>query len=84
LIAAGRYDEALDALTRALAISETKGERFYAAELWRLKSEVLAKGGDVNGAQGCLHEAIEVARRQQARLFELRSAQVARELLAAK
>jgi tetratricopeptide (TPR) repeat protein len=80
LIAAGRHDEALDALSRALEISETKGERFYAAELWRLKGEALAKRGDVEGAQRCLHEAIEIARRQQARLFELRSAQAAREL----
>ena len=84
LIAAGRYDEALDTLSRALAISETKGERFYAAELWRLKSEVLANGGDLESAQRCLNEAIEVARRQQARLFELRSAQAAHELLAAR
>ena len=30
LIAAERHDEALDALNRALAISETNGERFYA------------------------------------------------------
>src|SRR4030095_7178601 len=29
LIAAGRHDEALDALNRALEVSETKGERFY-------------------------------------------------------
>jgi tetratricopeptide (TPR) repeat protein len=80
LIAAGRHDEALDALSRALEIGETKGERFYAAELWRLKGEALVKRGDVEGAQRCLHEAIEIARGQQARLFELRSAQAAREL----
>jgi class 3 adenylate cyclase/tetratricopeptide (TPR) repeat protein len=82
LLAAGRYAEARDALDRAIAISEAHGERFYAAELWRVKGEALAKGGDVAGAQRCLHEAVEIARRQQARLFELRSAQVARGLVA--
>ncbi|MEO8753361.1 MAG: adenylate/guanylate cyclase domain-containing protein [Casimicrobiaceae bacterium] len=83
LLAADRHGEALDALGRALAISETTGERFYAAELWRLKGEAMAKGGNLEGARGCLHEAIEVARRQNARLFELRSVQVARALPAA-
>src|SRR4029079_7347341 len=47
LIAAGRHEEALATLHQALAISEATGERFYAAELWRLKSEALAKGGDL-------------------------------------
>jgi tetratricopeptide (TPR) repeat protein len=84
LLAAGRHAEALDALDRAIAISEAQGERFYAAELRRVKGEALAKSGDVAGAQRCLHEAVEIARRQQARLFELRSAQVARGLVAAK
>jgi adenylate cyclase len=74
LIAAGRPEEALDALGRALAISEGPGERFYAAELLRLKGQVLASTGSLAMAEGCLREAIEVARRQDARLFELRSA----------
>ena len=84
LLAAGRHAEALDALNRAIAISEAQDERFYAAELRRVNGEALAKGGDVAGAQRCLHEAVEIARRQHARLFELRSAQVARGLVAAK
>ena len=84
LMAAGRHDEALDALNRAIATSEAQGEQFYAAELRRLKSEALAKGGDLAGAERCLQEAIEIARRQQARLFEQRSTGVARELFTAK
>lgn len=74
LIAAGRPDAALDHLVQALAISETTGERFYAAELLRLKGEVLASTGRVALAETCLREAIDVARRQEARLFGLRSA----------
>jgi class 3 adenylate cyclase/tetratricopeptide (TPR) repeat protein len=34
LLAAGRHGEALDALDRAIAVSEARGERFYTAEVW--------------------------------------------------
>jgi adenylate cyclase len=84
LLAAGRHAEALDALNRAIAISQAHGERFYAAELRRVKGEALAKSGNVAGAQRCLHDAVEIARGQQARLFELRSAQAALALAAAR
>jgi predicted ATPase len=74
LVAGGRLDNALDALTRGLAVSEQTGERFYAAELLRLKGEVLARQRRMAEAEQCLREAIAIARSQQARLFELRSA----------
>jgi tetratricopeptide (TPR) repeat protein len=74
LIAADRSEEALDALSQALTLSEATGELFYAAELWRLKGEVLAKNRSLAEAEHCLREAMAMARRQQARLFELRSA----------
>jgi predicted ATPase len=74
LIVAGRHDEALTALERALATSERTGERFYLAELLRLKGEALAGRGDRSAAGHCLRSAIDVARGQGARLFELRSA----------
>jgi class 3 adenylate cyclase/tetratricopeptide (TPR) repeat protein len=84
LLAAGRDEEALEALQRALAISGAQGERFYAAEVWRIKGEALANGGDRAGAERCLREAVEIARRQKAKLFELRSAQTAHAWLATK
>ncbi len=74
LIATGLPDEALDTLDQALTISATTGERFYAAELLRQKGEILAATGSLPMAEGCLREAIEVSRHQEARLFELRSA----------
>lgn len=74
LIAADRPEEALESLARALAISKTTGERFYLPELWRLKGEALARNNDVSNAETCLREAIDVSRRQEAKLFELRSA----------
>ncbi len=73
LVAEGRFDEALDALARALAITERTGERFYLAELWRLKAEVLARRANPSEAEHWFREAIELARQQEARLFELRS-----------
>jgi len=74
LVAAGRLDEALEAVDDALAISERSGERFYLAELVRLKGEVLARKGSPSEAERWLREAIRVSRQQGARLFELRSA----------
>lgn len=74
LIAEGRLDEALGALAQALAISERTGERFYLAELWRLKGEILARKGSPSEAEHWLREAIELARQLGAKLFELRSA----------
>lgn len=74
LVAAERLDAALDTVDRALAISEATGERFYAAELLRLKGEILAATGHRAPAETCLREAIDVSRRQEARLFGLRSA----------
>jgi predicted ATPase len=74
LIAAGRLNEALGALERALATSARTGERFYLAELLRLKGEILARKGSVSEAEHWLNEAIQVSRQQGAKLFELRSA----------
>ena len=74
LMADGRFDEALAVLADALAICERTGERFYLAELWRLKGEALARKGNSSDAEHWLHEAIELARRQQAKLLELRGA----------
>jgi class 3 adenylate cyclase/predicted ATPase len=74
LIVAGRLDEALDALAQALAMSERSGERFYLAELWRLKGEVLVRKGSASDGEHWLREAIRLAREQGARLLELRGA----------
>jgi predicted ATPase len=74
LIAAGRLDEALGALERALVTVARTGERFYLAELLRTKGDVLARKGNPQDAGHWFREAIEVSRQQGARLFELRSA----------
>jgi class 3 adenylate cyclase/tetratricopeptide (TPR) repeat protein len=74
LIIDGRLDEALAALTQALAIGEKSGERFYVAELLRLNAQILAAQGKLADAESWLRRSLEVSRRQQAKLFGLRSA----------
>jgi tetratricopeptide (TPR) repeat protein len=73
LVGANRLDEALVAVTRALDIAERTGERFYAAELLRLKGEILARSQRLAEAEDALHQAIDLSRRQHAKLLELRS-----------
>jgi predicted ATPase len=74
--AAGRREEGLGVLDEALAITSRTGERAHEAELHRLRGELLRGGGatDELEAAACLQEALEIARRQGARSFELRAA----------
>jgi tetratricopeptide (TPR) repeat protein len=74
LVIGGRLDEALGALAQALSVGEKTGERFYLAELLRLKGEILAKSGKLAEAESWLRQSIELSRQQKARLFEVRSA----------
>jgi len=74
LLAANKLDDAIGALARALAITEKTGERFYVAELTRLKGEILSRQGRLADAEEALRSAIAIAKQQGAKLFELRSA----------
>ncbi len=62
-------------MAKELATAERIGPRVAEAELHRLKGELLMIKdlGAVAEAERCLRTAIGVARRQGARLFELRS-----------
>jgi predicted ATPase len=71
----GRYANALEALDRGLAVVEKNDDRCYEAELHRLKGELLlaespAQRRDV---EAHFRRAIDVARRQQSRAWELRA-----------
>jgi predicted ATPase len=70
---AGRPEEGLATLGEAFALVEETDERFCEAELYRLQAEVLLTQGDDAGAEASLHQAVEVARRQQAKSWELRA-----------
>jgi predicted ATPase len=52
---------------------EQTDERHREAELYRLKGELLPTQGDETEAEASLHKAVEVARRQQAKSWELRA-----------
>ena len=50
------------------------GDRWFEAEVHRLRGELLLSAADQHGAEACYQRALAVARGQSARLFELRSA----------
>jgi ATP/maltotriose-dependent transcriptional regulator MalT len=71
LIAAGRLDQARDRIQVALQLADESGMHFYDAELLRIR----AHSTDDPGSQRAdLREAIALARKQGALVFELRSA----------
>jgi predicted ATPase len=72
----GSVEEGLEALNEAFTIIAKTAERFYEAELYRLKGElVLLRDGDseVSQAPACFQRAIEIARSQRAKSWELRA-----------
>jgi class 3 adenylate cyclase/predicted ATPase len=74
---AGLPNAALRALDAASAIGRRTGEHFYEAEIYRLQGEMTLKYGkssSVESAERSFLASIELARRQSARCFELRSA----------
>src|SRR5262249_16899210 len=62
--------------TEALTFAATTGERWYEPELYRLKGELLLQQNSDNQteAESCFHHALDIARNQQAKSFELRVA----------
>src|SRR5262249_2677291 len=72
----GQPEAGLAALSEALALVETTGERYYAAELHRLQGELLLQHAapEVSHAETCFQQALAMARRQQAKALELRAA----------
>jgi len=71
----GRANEGLRLMEQALELVHRKGERYYHAELYRLKGELLlVQSGDVSAAADCFRQAIEVAQEQKAKSWELRAA----------
>ncbi|HEY7540081.1 MAG TPA: hypothetical protein VIF11_08070, partial [Methylomirabilota bacterium] len=74
LVVAGDRVSALDVVAEALDAVESTGERFYAAELHRLRGELLrAAGGDAAIVTDCFETARAVAGRQGARTLERRA-----------
>jgi len=91
---AGQTEEGLSVLAEALAQVDKTEERYYEAELYRLKGQLVLQSGvrspesenpspqpltpntqaeTEREAEGCFHRAIDIARRQQAKSWELRA-----------
>jgi len=72
----GRHDEALGALGLGLAQAEQQEEHWYDTELHRLRAEILLDmdGNAALEAEALFGQSLEIARRQEAKTFELRAA----------
>jgi class 3 adenylate cyclase/predicted ATPase/energy-coupling factor transporter ATP-binding protein EcfA2 len=72
----GEPEAGLRVLTEALTRVDTTGERWYESELYRLKGALLMQqSSDYQAeAETCFQHALEIARSQQAKSFELRTA----------
>jgi len=81
----GHFEDGLATLDEALTLAERTGQRLWQAELYRVKGELLLAQGNKaqaeaglqadasSQAERCFQQAIEVARRQQAKSWELRA-----------
>jgi predicted ATPase/class 3 adenylate cyclase len=69
-------EEGLTVLTEAQTLVQKTGERYYEAELERLKGELMLAQVPDNpaAAETCFHKALEIAHGQQAKSLELRTA----------
>ena len=63
-------------LAEVLTVIGTSGERYYEAEAYRVKGELLLHRPtpDRPQAEACFQQALAIARRQQAKSWELRAA----------
>lgn len=74
---AGRPDAALRALDDALSIAKRNEERFFLAEVYRLQGEItqtLDSPTALQDAEDCYALALDIARKQNAVAWELRTA----------
>jgi predicted ATPase len=85
---AGNTAEGLTTLAEALATVQRSGERWWEAELYRLRGELLLRQATsveplrlagvepsaLSEVHTCLHQALDIARRQEAKSLELRAA----------
>jgi tetratricopeptide (TPR) repeat protein len=70
----GQHREGIAALDEALALSAETGEHLWTAETHRLRGDLLAVRGTAHEAESAYHQAWAIARAQQAKSLELRTA----------
>ncbi len=71
---AGNVAGALAALGEAFDLMKKTGQRYYEAELMRVSGELFSKSSQFETAERYFHDALNVARTQGAKSFELRTA----------
>ena len=81
---AGRNDEGLEVSAEALEVVREKGERWWEAEILRLRGELLQKLNPAGLAQAetSFERSIEIAHKQDAKSLELRATMSLARLLA--
>jgi predicted ATPase len=74
--ASGQFDDAWQSIDTATTMLETSGERWCEVEVHRTAGEIalMLPAPDTAKAQTCFERAVEIARAQQARSWELRAA----------
>ena len=75
-VQAGQREAGLALLAEALVVANDTGERRWDAELHRLRGELLLtpSAAHAEEAESCFGQALDIARRQQAKSWELRAA----------
>jgi len=73
-LSAGRIAEGLATIAEALAMTAAQIDVHHDAELYRIRAELLLRVPEAEGAEAAFRQALEIARRQGALLFELRTA----------
>jgi predicted ATPase len=71
---AGQREEAEILFDDALQIVDRTGERWFEAELCRLKGQLLLGQGHPEAAEELYRKALSIAEEQEAKLWELRAA----------
>jgi predicted ATPase len=81
---AGQFDEALRTIEESFPIIDRTGQRHCEAEVHRLKGELLLaqRASNAADAEKCFRTAIEIARKQHGKSWELRATTSLARLLA--
>jgi predicted ATPase len=77
LLTRSQFDSVIDVVDHGLTVCSVNSERFFEAELYRLKAIAMRLGSKAGAhieASSLLDKALQVARSQSARSLEIRSA----------
>jgi predicted ATPase len=74
LARAGRLDEANTAIDKAMAYGEPTGSHYRLPEMMRIKGELLASRHHLSEAEDCFVRSMDLAQKQSALAWELRTA----------